>query len=276
MTRSRPTKRQGAVALACAGGLLTSVGFAGLGPTGATASSHREAPMISGLPQYDNTDTYAFRSPEKKGTITLAANWIPFEEPAGGPNFFPWATDAQYDIKIDNNHDAKADITFRWTFKDHYRSKDTFLYNTGPVTSLKDKDLNFYQTYKLVRIKNGTSKVIVRNKVVAPSNVGGASMPNYAALRNQATTTPKKNVKSFVGQAEDPFFLDLRVFDLLYGGDLSEAGDDTLAGFNVQSVALQVPQRWLAKKGNAKKNPVIGTWSTTQKKSTNGKFVQVS
>jgi hypothetical protein len=276
MTRSRPTKRQGAVALACAGGLLTSVGFAGLGPTGATASSHREAPMISGLPQYDNTDTYAFRSPEKKGTITLAANWIPFEEPAGGPNFFPWATDAQYDIKIDNNHDAKADITFRWTFKDHYRSKDTFLYNTGPVTSLKDKDLNFYQTYKLVRIKNGTSKVIVRNKVVAPSNVGGASMPNYAALRNQATTTPKKNVKSFVGQAEDPFFLDLRVFDLLYGSDLSEVGDDTLAGFNVNSVALQVPKRWLAKKGNSKKNPIVGVWSTTNKRTAGGKFVQVS
>lgn len=276
MTRSRPTKRQGAVALACAGGLLTSVGFAGLGPTGATASSHREAPMIAALPQYDNTDTYAFRSPEKKGTITLAANWIPFEEPAGGPNFYPWATDAQYDIKIDNNHDAKADITFRWTFKDHYRSKDTFLYNTGPVTSLKDKDLNFYQTYKLVRIKKGKTKVIVRNKVVAPSNVGGASMPNYASLRDQATTTPKKNVKSFVGQAEDPFFLDLRVFDLLYGGDLSEVGDDTLAGFNVNSVALQVPKRWLAKKGNSKKNPIVGVWSTTNKRTAGGKFVQVS
>ncbi|HXH77353.1 DUF4331 domain-containing protein [Nocardioides sp.] len=276
MTRSRPTKRQSAVALACAGGMLTTVGFAGLGPTGATASSHREAPMIAGLPQYDNTDTYAFRSPEKRGTITLAANWIPFEEPAGGPNFYPFATDAQYDIKVDNNHDAKADITFRWTFKDHYRSKNTFLYNNGPVTSLKDKNLNFYQTYKLVRIKKGKTKVIVRKARVAPSNVGEASMPNYAALRNQATTTPKKNVRSFVGQAEDPFFLDLRVFDLLYGGDLSEVGDDTLAGFNVNSVALQVPKRMLAKKGNSKKNPIIGVWSTTNKKTAGGKFVQVS
>ena len=101
-------------------------------------------------------------------------------------------------------------------------------------------------------------------------------MPNYAALRDQATTTPRPGVKSFAGQAEDPFFLDLRVFDLLYGGDLSEAGDDTLAGFNVQSVALQVPQRWVAKKTNPKKNPIIGTWTTTQKKSTNGKWVQVS
>jgi hypothetical protein len=265
------------VALACAGGMLTAVGFAGLGPLAATASSHREAPLIAGTPQYDNTDVYAFRSPEKQSTVTLAANWIPFEEPAGGPNFYSFATDAQYDIHVDNNADAKPDVTFRWTFKDHYVTKDTFLAATGPVTSLTDKNLNYYQTYKLVRIsKSGKTKTIVRKKRVAPSDIGKASMPNYAALRKQATTSPAKNVKSFAGQAEDPFFLDLRVFDLLYGGNLSEAGDDTLAGFNVQSVALQVPQKWVAKKGNAKKNPIIGTWSTTQKKSTSGKFVQVS
>lgn len=277
MNRSRPTKRHGAIALACTGGLLTAVGFAGLGPLAATASSHREAPLISGTPQYDGTDLYAFRSPEAQNTVTLVANWLPFEEPAGGPNFYSFATDAQYDIKVDNNADAKPDVTFRWTFKDHYVSGNTFLAATGPVTSLTDKDLNYYQTYKLVRIaKNGKTKTIVNKKRVAPSNIGKASMPNYAALRAQATTSPAKNVKSFAGQAEDPFFLDLRVFDLLYGGDLTEAGDDTLAGFNVQSVALQVPKKWVAKKGNAKKNPIIGTWTTTQKKSTNGKWVQVS
>jgi hypothetical protein len=276
MKRIKLVEGRGAVALACAGGLLASAGVAGLGPLSATASSHREAPMISGLPQYDNTDTYAFRSPEKPGTVTLAANWIPFEEPAGGPNFYPWSTDARYDINIDNNHDAKVDIIFRWTFKDHYRTKNTFLYNTGPVTSLNDKDLNFYQTYKLVRIKKGKTKVIVRKKRVAPSHVGDASMPDYQKLRNQAVSAPTKNVKSFVGQAEDPFFLDLRVFDLLYGGDLSEVGDDTLAGFNVNSVALQVPKRWLAKKGNSKKNPIVGIWSTTSKKSVNGKYRQIS
>ena len=276
MNRSRPTKRQGAIALACAGGMLTAVGFAGLGPLAATASSHREAPLIAGTPQYDNTDVYAFRSPEKQNTITLAANWIPFEEPAGGPNFYPWATDAQYDIHIDNNADAKPDVTFRWTFRNHYVTDNTFLAANGPVTSLTDKNLNAYQTYKLVRIKHGKTKVIVRKKRVAPSNMGKASMPNYAALRQQATTSPKKNVKSFVGQAEDPFFLDLRVFDLLYGGDLSEAGDDTLAGFNVNSVALQIPRKWVAKRGNVRKNPIIGVWSTTQKRSTNGTYVQVS
>ncbi len=277
MTRSRPTKRQGAVALACAGGLLTAVGFAGLGPLSATASSHREAPLISGTPQYDTTDVYAFRSPEKQSTVTLAANWLPFQEPAGGPNFYSFATDAQYDIHVDNNADAKPDVTFRWTFKDHYVSGETFLAATGPVTSLKDKNLNYYQTYKLVRIsKNGKTKTVVNNRRVAPSNMGAAAMPDYNKLRNEATISAGKNVKSFAGQAEDPFFLDLRVFDLLYGGDLSEAGDDTLAGFNVNSVALQVPQSWVAKKQNAKKNPIIGVWSTTQKKSANGKFQQIS
>ncbi len=276
MNRSRPTKRHGAIALACTGGLLTAVGFAGLGPLAATASSHREAPLISGTPQYDGTDLYAFRSPEKQDTVTLVANWLPFEEPAGGPNFYSFATDAQYDIKIDNNADAKPDVTFRWTFKDHYVSGDTFLAATGPVTSLKDKNLNYYQTYKLVRIGKGKAKTIIKSRRVAPSNIGMASMPAYNKLRSQAVTRVGKNVKSFAGQAEDPFFLDLRVFDLLYGGDLSESGDDTLAGFNVQSVALQVPKKWVAKNQNPKKNPIIGTWTTTQKKSTNGKWVQVS
>jgi hypothetical protein len=259
-----------------AGGLLASAGLAGLGPLSATASSHREAPLIAGLPQYDNTDLYAFRSPEAPNTITLAANWIPFEEPAGGPNFYSFATDARYDIHIDNDADAKPDVTFRWTFKDHYRSKDTFLYANGPVTSLDDKNLNYYQTYRLVRIKGKSTKVLVQSRKVAPSNIGEASMPDYAKLRNQATTDIGTEARSFVGQAEDPFFLDLRVFDLLYGGDLSEVGDDTLDGFNVNSVALQVPRRWVAKNGNSQANPVIGTWSTTSKKSVGGGYRQVS
>ena len=276
MIRSRLNQRRGAIALVTAGGLLTSAGIAGLGPMSATASSHREAPLIAGMPQYDNTDLYAFRSPERRGTITLAANWIPFEEPAGGPNFYSFATDARYDIHIDNNADAKPDVTFRWTFKDHYRSKDTFLYANGPVTSLNDENLNFYQTYRLVRIKGDKTTVLVKNRKVAPSNVGEASMPDYAALRDQATTAVGKNARSFVGQAEDSFFLDLRVFDLLYGGDLSEVGDDTLDGFNVNSVALQVPRRWLARNGDAERNPIIGTWSTTSKKSVGGGYRQVS
>ncbi len=160
-----------------AGGLLTSAGLAGLGPLSANASSHREAPLIAGLPQYDNTDLYAFRSPERPGSITLAANWIPFEEPGGGPNFYAFATDAHYDIHVDNDADAKADMTFRWTFQDHYRSKDTFLYANGEVTSLNDENLNYYQTYKLVRIKGNKTRVLAKNRKVAPSNIGAGTMP---------------------------------------------------------------------------------------------------
>jgi len=283
MIRSRLNQRRGAVALIAAGGLLTSAGLAGLGPLSATASSHREAPLIAGLPQYDATDLYAFRSPDKKKTVTLAASWLPFEEPAGGPNFYSFATDARYDIHIDNDGDAKRDITFRWTFKDHYRSKNTFLYATGEVTSLNDKDLNYYQTYRLVRIGK-KNKVLVKSRKVAPSDVGEGSMPNYETLRNQATTKVGKfnKVSSFAGQAEDSFFLDLRVFDLLYGagtdpdGSFKEDGDDTLAGFNVNSVALQVPRRWLAAKNSVKKNPIIGTWTTTSKKNVGRGYSQIS
>ena len=132
------------------------------------------------------------------------------------------------------------------------------------ATVVTDKNLNAYQTYKLVRIKHGKTKVIVRKKRVAPSNIGKASMPNYAALRNQAVTSPAKGVKSFVGQAEDSFFLDLRVFDLLYGGDLSEAGDDTLAGFNVNTMALQVPKARV----RGDEDGIIGVWNTASRRST--------
>ncbi len=275
--------RRTAVALTALGGVLLTTGLIGLGGQGATASSHREAPLISGQPQYDTTDVYAFRSPDRRKTVTLAANWLPFEEPAGGPNFYTFATDAHYDINIDNDGDAVRDITYRWTFRDHYRSGDTFLYNTGEVRGLFDKDLNFFQTYRLERInwKPGGSdgKVLLRNARVAPSFVGEASMPNYQRLRDQATVwtgRPGSSGRAFAGQAEDSFFLDLRVFDLLYGGDLSEVGDDTLAGFSVQSVALQLTRRQLAQRRDTKANPVIGVWSTTSKQGADGKYRQVS
>lgn len=267
-----------ALAMAGVGGLLLTTGIAGLGPISASSSSHREAPLIAGLPQYDTTDLYAFRSPERQNTVTLIANWIPFEEPAGGPNFYSFATDARYNIKVDNNGDAKPDVTFRWTFQDHYVSDETFLYATGPVTSLRDENLNFYQTYNLKRITRKGTTVLVHSRRVVPSDVGEASMPNYGALRSAGVTKvgPNGSYRSFAGQAEDPFFLDLRVFDLLYGGDFSESGDDTLAGFNVNSVALQVPRGALARRGNADANPIIGIWSTTDRRGVDGKYRQVS
>ena len=123
-----------------------------LGPGISSASSHREAPLIAGLPQLDNTDVYAFRSPGNDGTVTLISNWIPFEEPTGGPNFYPFSNNAKYDINIDNNGDGKPDITYQWTFASHYVNSNTFLYNTGVVHHLTDPTLNFRQVYTLTRI----------------------------------------------------------------------------------------------------------------------------
>ena len=273
------SKKKAALAGTLTVGLATAAAVAGLGPVGADASSHREAPLISGLPQYDATDLYAFRSPDRQNTVTLVANWLPFEEAAGGPNFYSFANDAHYDINIDNNGDAKPDVIYRWTFKDHYRSKNTFLYANGPVTSLNDANLNFFQTYRLTRISGGHAKVLIDHRKVAPSNLGKASMPNYQTLRNQASIdvgSGGNELQSFAGQAEDPFYADLRVFDLLYGGNLSETGDDTLAGFNVQSVALQVSRNQLAKNNNAGTNPIVGIWTTTSERNAHGNYRQIS
>lgn len=242
----------GALAL---GGLMLS-------PSMVTASSHREAPLIASDPTVDNTDVYAFVSPDRSDSVTLVADWIPFEEPNGGPNFFSFSPDAYYDIHIDNTGTGRSDITYRWTFSNHYRSTGTFLYNTGPVNSVSDPTLNFYQTYTLTRFSAGQTRQLITNAAVAPSNVGPASMPNYGRLRDQAISPVPGGGSSFAGQADDPFFLDLRIFDLLYGGNLKEVGHDTLAGYNVNSVALQVPKTDLV---NANGDPVVGVWSTTER-----------
>jgi hypothetical protein len=255
------------------GALLTAAGLAALSPGRAAASSHREAPRISGLPQYDATDTYVFVPRDEPDKVTVVANWIPLEEAAGGPTFYPWATDARYDINVDNDGDAKADLVYRYTFDNSYQSRNTFLYATGKVTSLQDPDLNFRETYRLEVIDrdSGKRKVLASRAPVAPSNIGAGTMPNYQTLRDQAVTSLGGGVKSFAGQADDSFFLDLRVFDLLYGGDLSEVGNDTLARYNVNSVALQVPKKKLTDG-----DPVIGVWTSTSKKNARGEWVQVS
>jgi hypothetical protein len=239
----------------------------GLGPSVAAASSHREAPLVAADPAVDNTDLYAFVSPERPDYLTFVANWIPFEEPNGGPNFYPFATDAAYNIYVDSNGDAKPDATFRYTFQTiDKRGNDTFLYNKGPVNSIDDPNLLVRQTYTLESSFNGAPfKTRIKDAPVAPSRVGPASMPDYGKLRDQAAVTLPGGWKSFAGQADDPFFLDLRVFDLLYGGNLSETGQDTLAGYNVNTIALQVPFKDVALNGDAKRNPNIGIWTTTDR-----------
>ncbi|WP_305785703.1 DUF4331 domain-containing protein [Symbioplanes lichenis] len=253
--------------LAAAGAVALVVAVAGLGPATSVASSHREAPLIASDPAADNTDLYAFVSPDRPGYVTLLANWIPFEDPDGGPNFYPFATDAAYLINVDSDGDAKADSVFRWTFKNiDKRGTKTFLYNDGPVTSFDDKNLLFKQTYTLeTSFGGGPFRTRIADAPVAPSRVGAASFPDYQKLRDQATVDLDGGWKLFAGQADDPFFLDLRVFDLLYGGDLGETGRDTLAGYNVNTLAVQVPFKDVALGGDAKRNPVIGVWTTTER-----------
>jgi hypothetical protein len=256
-----------AVALALLLALATALAV--FAPRPGSASSHREAPLTAADPQVDGTDLYAFVSPDDPSKVALISNWIPFEEPAGGPNFYSFAEGVRYDIKISNDGDAAPEIVYRWRFQDHYRNPNTFLYNTGPVTSLNDRDLNFFQTYDLRKIVVGKSnKLLVDNAKVAPSDVGKASMPDYPELSNDAIVELPNGGKTWSGQADDPFFLDLRVFDLLYGGDFSEVGDDTLAGFNVHSFAIEIPKHQIAEASDAMENPVVGIWTTASRRST--------
>ena len=277
MARKTPhsSRRRSVALVAVLAASAGAIGLSALAPSATLASSHREAPLISQDPLVDNTDTYAFVDPKDSTKVDLIANWQPFEFPSGGPNFYKWATDAQYNINVDNDGDGFADHIYTWTFADKRTPKGTFLYANGPVTSLNDPNLLFQQTYSITESTGvgRSSKTVLKNAISAPSNVGGATMPDYAKLRNTAVASYGGNKKSYAGQADDSFFLDLRVFDLLYGGkvssktgNLAESGTDSLAGFNVQTIALQVPIKDLVKSGNATDNPVIGVWSTTNRR----------
>ena len=255
------------------------------------ASSHREAPLISEDPVADNTDTYAFVSPDKPDTVTLVANWIPFELPPGGPNFNKFGDDVLYKINVDNDGDATADVVYEWRFKTTVANPDTFLYNTGPVESFDDENLNVKQTYTLTEVRDGERTKLVRNAPVAPANIGPRSTPNYDQLAAEAVVEAGEGAQAFAGPRDDPFFVDLgAVFDLLGNRPLNEAhvaplpnapGQDDLAGFNVHSVVLQVPTDSLVDG-----DPVIGVWSTTERRTdrvfgdgkieNSGDFTQVS
>lgn len=285
MTSSQPRRERRRLASIVAASATVAAGVLVLHPGVATASSHREAPYITSDPQVDNTDVYAFTSPDSAGTATLIANFSPDQSPGGGPNFYPFATQARYNINVDSNGDGKPDITYRWTFRDVDRRgtvnhgtkvAGSLLYNDGPVTGLLDSNLLYRQTYNLDAIRfdargRATTNHLLAGVPVAPDNVGKASFPNYAALTQQAVakgtvkTGPGRGIKSFAGQRDDPFFLDIRVFDLVYGGNFSETGVNSLGGKNVNTLAIQVPKRLLAGGGNPGRNPVIGVWSTSER-----------
>ncbi|MGH4026633.1 MAG: DUF4331 domain-containing protein, partial [Pseudonocardiaceae bacterium] len=262
---ARPGRRRRvAITLIATGTVLASTALILIPSAG--ASSHREAPLIALDPSVDNTDVWAFTSPDSPDTVTMIANWAPLSEPNGGPTFYPWAEGAHYDINVDSDGNSEPDLTYRWIFETQDGRDGTFLYNNGPVTSLDDENLLFRQTYDLQLIDAaGNVQTLLDNAPSAPSNLGAASVPNYADLTQQAIFELPGGGKSFAGQSDESFFLDLRVFDLLYGGNLTEISQDTLTGFNSNTLAVQVPKSVLAMNGNAEANPVIGIWSDTEK-----------
>ncbi len=148
-------------------------------------SSHREAPNILLDPTGDNTDVYAFTAKNAPGALTVVANWIPLEDPAGGPNFYNFDPKAHYYIRIDNTGDGKPDVSYRYEFKTTVRNKNSFLFALPGVSSFNDPKLNVVQTYSIFRetvSKKGkeTSRRIAKNLPVAPSNVGPKVMPTTA------------------------------------------------------------------------------------------------
>lgn len=262
--------------VALAGLLVAGVAAFGGHAGQAAASSHREAPMISQDPVADGTDVYAFVSPDRPDTVTIITNWYPFEEPVGGPNYFRFGDDVMYDINIDNVGDAKAHITYRFDFSTTVGNGNTFLYNTGPVESIDSPNLNVKQTYSVTQIRDGQSTMLGQNLKVPPVNVGAKSTPNYEALSNAGIQDLGNGGKVFAGQSDDPFFVDLNVFDLLTIRKLpgnAGGGVDGLKGYNVQTIAIQVPMTALssdqkAVAGPAASNAVIGVWSTSSRQAT--------
>ena len=256
------------------------------------ASSHREAPLIAQDPTADNTDVYAFVSPDAPDTVTLIANFIPFQAPDGGPNFYPFDPNVVYEIHIDNNGDAVEDITYQWRFRTEVRNPATFLYNTGVVTTLDDPDLNVRQFYTLNRIdgprRTGTVRELSGRLPVPPPNIGPRSTPDYGGLGG-GTQQLAGNIRVFAGQRDEGFYLDLGIFDLLGigSGQIAPSTD----GFNVSSLAIQVPRSALTRSGAAPSsltdpNAIIGVWSTASRFATRtlsagaqshtGNLVQVS
>ena len=265
--------------------LLPAIALTCLVPFGLIASSHREAPLIQEDPTVDNTDVYAFRSPDTPNTVTLIANFIPKQEPMGGPYFYNFSPTALYEIHIDNNGDAREDITYQFRFRTEQRG-DSSLYNVGPISTLDDADWLYRQFYTVTRVvgdrRNGQSTVIASDVPVPPANIGPKSTPDYPALANAAIRNLANNGgRVFAGPRDDPFFIDLSVFDLLTLRPIQQlnmippvspasAGVDGLRGYNVSTIAIQVPITAVTSNGGTPGGPtdsnaIIGVWSTSSR-----------
>ena len=234
-------------------------------------SSHREAPEIAKDPVADSTDVYAFVSPDKPGTVTLIANYIPLQSPAGGPNFYEFGDDVLYEIHVDNNGDGREDVSFQFRFRTTVRNPETFLYNTGPIQSLDSPNWNRRQSYDV----SMSGRTIGTGLACPPCNIGPLSTPDYGALAAQAVHQLGGGITVFAGQRAEGFYVDLgAIFDL---GDLrpfeqlhatfglpglqAAAGVNATNNVNVHSIAIQVPVSTLTRSGH----PTIGVWTTASR-----------
>jgi hypothetical protein len=181
-------------------------------------SSHREAPEISQDPVADSTDLYAFVSTDQPDTVTLIANYIPLQAPDGGPNFYEFGDDVLYEINIDNDGDAHADITFQFRFTSVLNNPNTFLYNTGPIESLDSPNWNRRQFYSVTVVDHGSPHQIATGLPCPPCRIGPLSTHTYADLADAAVNDLPGGIKVFAGQRAEGFYVDLgAIFDL---GDL--------------------------------------------------------
>lgn len=283
-----PITRKSAIWLAALSLVLSTA----VRPPIAAASSHREAPLISDDPAADNTDTYFFRDPVDPSRLVMIANWIPLEEPAGGPNFFHFGENIRYEFNVDWDGDALEDVVYRFTFTRHVRNGATFLQNTGPVSSPTDPNLNVYYTYKVEKIlgpspdqASSAITVLGQDLIEAPNNVGPKSFPGssgtpanagYGKGSNIASTvyTIDEDTKVFAGPRADGFYVDLgMVFDLINfrPGTLpgnAGGGKNDVAGYNTHTIAVSVPIQTLTKNHTiptsvSDPNAIVSMWSST-------------
>ena len=273
---------------ALAAASVAALAAGSLAVSGVFGSSHREAPRIMLDPAADNTDVYAFTAKDAPGSLTVVANWIPFEDPAGGPYFGKLDPKARYYVKIDNTGDGREDVAYRWDFKNTFRNPDSFLYaapdghdgrrsgrQLRPDVRPLPRDVRQGRRARARRSWSATTWS------VAPDNVGPKTIPNYEAVSNDAIAPVKGGGKTFVGPADDAFFIDLgAVFDGInidkpgrpnIGLGNQGGGKDDVASYNTHSFVLQVPESQVTRDGKSVKdmkslNAIVGVWATTERK----------
>jgi Domain of unknown function (DUF4331) len=252
------TRRRGAAVIVlalAAGTVLAALLTRASEPQFAAAASHREAPLISLDPEADITDFFMFRSyePGQSDKVDLIMDVIPGEEPSSGPNYFNFDPSVLYTFNVDNDRDGLADdVKFELSFQNQLRGDTTALglplaYTAiPPITHLDgpgSEGLGVRQTYTLTMVKNKKRTVLADGLFAVPSNVGPRTMPNYQQLVDEGTYALDGGIRVFAGQRDDPFYIDLgAVFDTL---NLRSPATDMLSGFNVHTIALQVPSALL-------------------------------